>query len=43
MEAKTSRHVILSRKVRHYSHSAAGEYTREASRRNFFIEVSLLS
>ena len=37
MEAKTSHHVIhISTKFCHYSHSTAGEYTREASRRNFF-------
>jgi len=44
MEAKTSHHVIhIRRKVCHYSHSTAGEYTRKASWRNFFSEVCLLS
>jgi len=36
MKAKTSHQVIhISRKFCHYSHSAAGEYIREASRKNF--------
>jgi len=35
--------IHIRRKLCHYSHFAAGEYTREASRRNFFSEVCLLS
>ena len=39
MEAKTSHHVIhISRKLRHYSHSAVGEYIREVSRRTSSVK-----
>jgi len=40
---KVTSRIYINRKICHYSHSAAGEYTREASPRNFFREVSLSS